>query len=299
MTKNAVFALSAVLLSVGAAGVLSLKRAPDGKVPVKVPVPTLRAPSAAALTPPPKDEIGATCETIGLMVQTAIGPKENGFEPLPFMGFTRTRLAVRLVLPSKGIFDLNADRSKVDVFRDDRGTDMLARSTDSFQSSPIEMSPTLAEDGGSVVFIVGSDKIPAGNASQLEMKGTVALHVATRKVEFRADDVQFQPGQVVELGPYHLEIVSSGPSDWDPRWSLEVRSSVDLAPIIAWQVVAPDGEVVDMSPTMSMSGMGTWQQTVAGEKTLDHGSLVITAWADARTLEVPFALTTGVGLGDS
>jgi hypothetical protein len=47
---------------------------------------------------------------------------------------------------------------------------------------------------------------------------------------------------------------------------------------------------------MSMSGMGSWQQTLELDEPVVRASLRITRWTDLRTVEVPGEVSAGFGL---
>ena len=45
-----------------------------------------------------------------------------------------------------------------------------------------------------------------------------------------------------------------------------------------------------------MSGGGTWHQSLSCAEPTGPVTLVVERWADARTLEVPFDVSVGLGL---
>ena len=256
------------------------------------------SPTAAAVAVPPSvaDDPAhdGMFEAVGVMVNAPIRDGENGFDDLAFAGsFARTRVAVRMRFPEGGLFELDRKSCSVSRFVDDRGTDLLGED-DMF--GPIEMMPEIADDGSWVVFIIASPVLPAAGASRLDVAGTVAVRAATEREVVESRDVAFAEGSVVELGDYSLEVKSSGPSEWSDDWTFTVKTRDDLSSVISWVAIDGDGNEHALQPTMSMRGMGTWEQTLSCDTPLDRVTLRVEAWADARRVEVPFEVSTGLGL---
>ena len=255
------------------------------------------APQTAGLLPicPPRPTTptqASTGEVVGLMVHAPTANSTEHFERLGFAGtFNRSRLAIQLHHAPGGIIDLLADESTVEWFGDDKGTNLVDPDG---MFGPLEMMPDIAEDGGSLVFVVGSNRSPHAQASRLEARGTIVAVCATATAKHRAE-VTFKKGEKFQLGPYAFEITNVGKSDWSEGWTLELTSKTDLASIITYSLVA-NGAEEELRQSMSMSGMGTWQQTLEREAAIEKGTLQIECWSDPAKVELPFAVSAGLGL---
>jgi hypothetical protein len=159
------------------------------------------------------------------------------------------------------------------------------------------MMTRTSEGGQHLVFSIPSDRLPHAEAARVRVKGVLGLQVATETASYTAKGVVLQSGEDVSIGDHALRIESVGPNEWmGEGYSLTVSSSSDLAGILAWAFVLPDGTEVPLSPSMSMSGMGQWQQTLNYDRELEEIALRITSWKDLRKISVPFELATGLGL---
>ena len=293
-----ILALLTTLLVFAGAGVVLLRGHSD---------PAGQASSAAgrqgATTPTspaaPRGDAGAV-RPVGLMINA---PTHTGKDPasddtfgveLAFFGtFERTRLALELHYPQGGIIDLAGDSSSLTLFQDDMGGDLLKKES-SF--GVFEMMPRISDDGRYLVFVVPSDRLPQANATKVRAKGAVAAVVATRAQTFDAVGVKLAEGSEFSVGGYDFEITEAGDSDWGDGRSITVKTKRDTNAILRYALVGPDGEEVELSPTMSMSGMGTWNQTLDYEAGFDQATFRVEVWQDMREVEVPFDVEAGFGL---
>ncbi|MEM7309070.1 MAG: hypothetical protein AAF682_20470 [Planctomycetota bacterium] len=245
-------------------------------------------------------ESPAVVKPVGLMINAPVHTGEDpalednfGVELAFFGTFERTRMALELFYPKGGIIDLDNEASTLSLFEDDRATD-LRKEDEHF--GPFEMMPRMSEDGRYLAFVVPSDKLPDKNASKLYAKGVVAVRVATRAAEFDAEGVLFDEGTELSLGDFDFEITEAGPSSWGDGHSITLQTDRDTVRIVRYAFVDADGNEHELSPSMSMSGMGTWQQTLESDEELGRGTLRIECWQDMHTVEVPFEAEAGLGL---
>lgn len=250
---------------------------------------------------PPADPTVPGVRAVGLMINA---PTTTGDEPaddgnawsvdLAFFGtFERTRLALELTYPEGGIIDLRNEESTLAVFEDDKGKNLIK---DEQHFGPFEMMPRISEDGRHLVFVLPSDELPFASASRLHAAGEVALLVADESATFTAADVHLTPGTTFEAGDFAFEIKEAGKSSWGDGYSLTLVSEKDLAPIVSYGLRTQDGRVLPLEPSMSMSGGGTWHQTLEVEEPVQRGDFVVECWQDSRTVMVPFEVSTGLGL---
>jgi hypothetical protein len=253
---------------------------------------------AAAREMPRPDDAGPV-RVAGLMINAPV----HGSDPastdrfdvdLAFFGtFERTRLALELELPDGGILGIDGEASAVERFHDDRGTD-LRKKDDSF--GPFEMMPRVSADGRYLVFHLPSDKLPATGARELFAAGTVAVQVAHDAETFTTAELALAKGTTFSAGGYAFEIQEVGDSAWGDGRSITLRTKRDPVAVVRYALLAADGTEIELSPSMSMSGMGSWQQTLDAETTPARARFVVEAWQDLETVELPFEVTAGMGL---
>lgn len=234
--------------------------------------------------------------TINTPVHTGVDPSSDddfGVELAFFGTFARTSLAIEYRHAAGGMLELDGEASRLERFTDDRGTD-LANEDAPF--GPFDTMARVSEDGRHIVFVVPSDALPAAGATGVTAAGVLAVRCGSRKEDVASETVALRKGGTLAVGGHELAIREVGPSQWGEGHALTLESRTDLAAIEAWTLVLPDGREVEASPSMSMSGMGTWQQTLELEEPVERASLRIARWADLRTIEVPFEVSAGLGL---
>jgi hypothetical protein len=228
-------------------------------------------------------------------VHTGAAPASDdafGVELAFFGSFARTSVAVELARGAGGIIGIDDERCRLARFSDDRGTDLAKK--DAFPG-PFEM-PRVSDDGRHLVFTVASETLPDPAATRLALGGVLALRVATEQETFVAEDVELVEGTRFTVGSFELEVTANGPSEWSDGHSLTLSSRRDLTTIVSWSLVLDDGTELSLRPSMSMSGMGRWEQTLQLEREVARADLRIACWKDLQTLEVPFELSAGLGL---
>jgi hypothetical protein len=216
-----------------------------------------------------------------------------GFERAFFGSQAATSLAIEHARAAGGLLGIDDGRSRVTRFEDDTGKSLL-REKEAF--GPFEMLPRVAEDGRHLVFVIPSDTLPDPAAQRIFASGVAALKVATKQADFVAADVLLQEESRFSVGGFEFEIERIGPSEWSDGQALTLVSKKDLAAISGYALVLADESEVELKPTMSMSGMGTWQQTLEFTSAPERASVRIRCWTDLATEEVPFAVEAGIGL---
>lgn len=280
--------LFGILLFAAVVGFVSFNQSDDTVEPTQRPPAGVRA-SAQSPT---------SVRPVGLMINapTRLG-EETGDDwnvDLAFLGtFSKTRLALELDFPAGGIIELSSDESTLSFFQDDKGTDLMTDEPVWF--GPFEMMPRISEDGRNMVFVVGSNELPRHDASRLQAKGSVAVMVADETETWTADDVAIQPGTTFTVGSYEFEITETGKSDWSEGWTFTIVTQTDTAPVVRYALVK-GGEELELRETMSMSGGGTWHQSLEVDQELSAADFLIEVWSDPRTVQVPFDVSAGLGL---
>ena len=158
------------------------------------------------------------------------------------------------------------------------------------------MMPRIAEDGRSMLFVVGSKKTPSPNAASLFAEGTLSLWLSDASVEYRSETVRLEAGNTIAIGPYTFEVQSTAKSEWGDGWATTLVTREDPRAITAWTLIDEDGTRHEWSNNMSMDGGGFWHRTLESEQAITKAVVEIEAWENPRKLELPFRVESGLGL---
>jgi hypothetical protein len=288
-------ALAALL---GGAGVVAL----SGGSPPPAPLPATLSPLAtrARAGAGAGRDAAPAVRVAGLMINS---PTHTGADPasdetygvdLAFFGtLERTRLALELTRPEGGLLGLDDGASFLARFADDRGTDLSASES---PFGPFEMLPRVSADGRHLVCVIPSSKLPDARATHLSAAGTLGLRVATRSETFTAPDVALAAGSRFSVAGFDFEVESAGKSQWGQGQEVTLVARRDLSAIRRWFLVTPEGAELALRPSMSLSGGGTWSQTLELELELPRAGVRVECWQDLSTVLVPFEVEAGLGL---
>ncbi len=292
--------LVAALLILVSVGVLTLdKDASETGLPAtRSPLPESAA--HASTKPRPIPSASGPVRVVGLTINT---PVHTGADPasddpfgveLAFMGsLERTRLALEFEHAEGGILGIDDDACALDSFRDDRGTDLIKKD-DPF--GPFEMMSRVADDGRHLVFTIPSDVVPARGASRLFAEGTLAVQVAQRSETFTTDEISLAAGTEFTVGGFDFRVTQVGDAQWGDGSEITLETKRDTVSIVRYALVSPDGTQHALEPSMSFSGMGSWQQGLRADEVPARGRLEIEVWQDLSIEKVPFQVETGLGL---
>ena len=242
----------------------------------------------------------ATVRVAGLMVNS---PTHTGSDPssddqfgvdLAFFGtFDKTRVALEIAYPAGGIIDIDSDASSITRFEDDRGTSLIKEDN---HFGPFEMMPRMSEDGRYVVFVLPSDKLPYSGAKSIQAEGVAGLRIANDARKFTSDIVALEEGSSFSTGGYEFEITEVGKASWGEGFSVTLKSETDTNAILSYSLVDEKGEEQELRTTMSMSGGGSWNQTLEYDRAVPAAGFRVECWQDLKTVKVPFNIEVGLGL---
>lgn len=220
---------------------------------------------------------------------------DGGFGPeLAFFGtFARTSVAIEYTRDAGGLIGMDPEACTLTHFADDHGTNLVGETS---VFGPFETNPRISEDGKHILFTVPSETLPHGAAAHVIAQGELGLLVGSKTQAVDSEAFDLEAGESLEVGPLAFEVTEVGPSAWGDGHSITLSSRTGLSEVVSWALVLDDGSVVDLSPSMSMSGMGTWQQTLDFDREVEHARLRVTRWTDLQHVKVPFEVSTGLGL---
>ena len=257
----------------------------------------VHVPLSAPPPPPPRPTRTAgeaQVRVVGAMINGPTRAQLGGQAQLAFLGsVSKTRLALEVSLPAGGIIDVDESASVLAAFRDDRGTDLAA--AEGF-TGPFESMAEIAEDGRSAVVIVASEALPAEGSSRLDAEGTLVLTTASVQKTHVAALVELRPGVRFALGSHLFEVTEVGPQQWSEQWSFTVATDSDANAIVSWTITDGEGREHEATPWMTMSTGERTEQSLSCDEILGPATITVRAWDNARRVQVPFSISSGLGL---
>jgi len=243
-----------------------------------------------------------TMDVMGVrVVAPAHGDENTGLRA--FNWSAGTTLAVLLEKPAGNLIELDTDASTVDVMTDDLGNDLLEGEGDGWAEPGFGMSPTISDDGTAAMFEIEGLSLPAENAKSVTAKGTLVVVSAKGTNEVEGDTAELGEGASLAVAGVTFKVNSAGASDWDPEtYEVEFETKDDVSSI-ASLVFQVNGKPVEAQRGFtSRMGWGNqittqwgyrFEAPVEGEVTL-----VAEVYEGLEKTEVPFELTTGLGLSE-
>lgn len=234
----------------------------------------------------------------GVLAQRKLDMPSQFGSRMPFPGSNaQVRLAIEYTSPTNDLIDWVHGECEITLFSDDRGTDLIDPD-DAF--GPFEMMPTLSEDKDKLAFILQSSKAISPGAGTIRAEGSIVLRRASERGTHRSKPVYLEPDAHVVCGPFDMEVTQAGPSQWSDGWEVTLQTGDDLGSVIAWSFVDEQGTRIELSPSSSISGMGTWAQSLTlPAEPETKGTLEMECWKDARSETVSFRVESGLDVGAS
>ncbi|MEM6675252.1 MAG: hypothetical protein AAF726_20560 [Planctomycetota bacterium] len=230
----------------------------------------------------------------GVMVNHAIDREGEEMPELAFQGtFARTKVALIVDNPAGGIIGVDRGASSVDAFTDDTGTSLVDPDN---PFGPFGFGERIVKDGARVALELESQIAPSHEARSITASGTIHLRTAHEKRTETSKTGLFKKGEVFQCGNRTFEVVDEGPSGWSSGYEIEVQTNEDIEAIVRWWIVEPDGQEIALEPMSTMTFGKTSRVPLVASQWLATGRIGVEAWHDATTVEVPFEVTTSVGM---
>lgn len=205
--------------------------------------------------------------------------------------------------PEGGVIGLDADASTIAVFCDNRGNSLLASASKRGRAtSPIGGFPVIAGDGSAVRFEVEGSQLPAADATAIAVEGSLRLRLASGKTSHQHDGAILAAQQPISAGPIAGKVTKVGAPEWgDAKLQVELTFPMALEQLAGVRFLTPEGKAIKASQSSSMSmGRGaktTTMLTFDLAAKVERATVVFDVWTDLREVDVPFAVSTGLGLG--
>lgn len=244
-----------------------------------------------------------TIELRGLSIASpGHGDSMDGAQP--FNNRLGTHVALMVIAPAGGLLSFNSDASKVSLFQDDKGKNLLVSTKKDAMKAGFNPFPQLSKDSKACMLEIESSELPTRGAAGVTVAGEAVLSVATQKQEFNVENVALKPGTKFKAGPLNFEIGKCGKPDFGGGdWPFEVefefkQSSASLA---ALKFVDASGVEIpsDAGGKSSVSFAGNVMSESASyrlKKPADTVKIIATFWMDMKDVAVPFNLKVGPGL---
>jgi hypothetical protein len=232
----------------------------------------------------------------------APGPEE---EMRAFNWTPGVTVALLVNVPGGGVIDVEDDVSKLTVFRDDKGKDLLKSGGGEgvFERAGFGMMPQISKDGRLVLLEAQAPGCPTKGAAALRLSGEAVLRVASKTEEFAAQNVAIKPNTPIQAGPIPFTVFSVGKPDfggeeYQLQVGLQARKEVSSVADIRFFDAA--GKKLEVQRSMTSSTGDGVNATVQWLYLLkdkpDAVKVVITYWTDMRQVRIPFDLSVGLGL---
>jgi len=259
----------------------------------------------AAGDSPPKEkaqeQITVTVQGVQIIGEDYKGELIGGSDP----GITVALLAL---IREREIVQLKRERSKLEVFQDDRGTDLLL----GLERSPFGFSFLPSTDRRAVAFEVASGQIPAARATHLTIAGTLCVEVGVNKKTVTFESLPMRAENKITLGSITYTITQMGDNEMlergfrqrQPRMVVILEGPSDFPDIIEVKFFDEEGTeipsldfpwafAVDLDEDRVTQG----SRTILLRRIVDPATVQVTYWAEKRHVIVPFNLKVTLGPG--
>jgi hypothetical protein len=229
--------------------------------------------------------------------------KDEEVDKPAFFATPGTALVLVCRPPEGGVIALDTDASTIAVFRDDRGNSLLASASKRGRAeSPIGGFPVIAGDGSAVRFEVEGSQLPAADATAIAVEGSLRLRLASGKTSHQHDGATLAVQQPISAGPIAGKVTKVGAPEWgDAKLQVELTFPMALEQLAGVRFLTPEGKAIKASQSSSMRmGIGaktTTTMTFDLAAKVERATVVFDVWTDLREVDVPFAVSTGLGLG--
>lgn len=212
-----------------------------------------------------------------------------------------TRIALLVTSKDKAIVNVDKDGSKVTALADEEGTD-FTKAKGRFGRGGAKFGfPNFSDDQKAMMVDVESAGIPAKGSKELNLKGELAIAVASKSEMKKSKVVELKKGAKVVVGDHTFEVEKTGKPDWgeDPL-SISFKSSVSHKDFKEVVFHDAEGNVIESSRSssgsMGMFGKRTYTVTFNLKKKVDKIILGLDEWSDLEVIKVPLDLKIGTGL---
>lgn len=243
-----------------------------------------------------------TIEARGLSVAgDGYGEFMNGVQP--FNNNLGTRVALLVQAPAGGLLKFDSDKSKVAVFQDDKGKDLLKAKKNSFRGPGFGAFANISKDTKACIVEVESSELPTKGSAGVTISGEAVFTFATQKKDFEAPNVNMKSGTMFKASDLNFEIKKVGKADFDAEnWPVEVEFAFkqNTSKLAGLKFVDASGAEIqsERAGSSSMHFGNSVSESISFKlkKPAETVKVIATFWMDMKDISVPFNLKVGPGL---
>jgi hypothetical protein len=211
----------------------------------------------------------------------------------PFNWSPGTTISALVVLPKGGLISVVDKESKLTHYADNKGTDLL-KAKGKFSRPRISANSfNISKDKKACVIEIQSPGLPA--------KGIVTFKTGSTKKTFTQKNIAVKAGTKIDAGPVKFTILKTGKPQWgNAPLSVTLKATQDISNIDKMRFLDAAGKVIKTSGggTMTSRNFGNFnvEKNILFPAKATSFTIEITYWMDAKTVKVPFKLTTSLGM---
>ncbi len=252
----------------------------------------------AAAAPVWAGDVAPTVKACGIRIAAEGYGGDQGLRP--FNWFKGTTVALLVEAPQGGLISYDDNASELTKLVDDKGTNLLVKA--GFSTPGLSGFGEVSEDGKAMIVEAVGGEVPQAGAKTIQAQGKIVAQMATKKQTHTVNDVKLAKGGKIQAGPVDLTIEEVGKPGWgDMPMQVSLKADRDLTDIAAVRFLDEQGKAIESesagSSRMSFGDQVTVTREYRLAREVEAVTVEIDVWTDLRTVEVPFDVTTGVGLG--
>ncbi len=206
---------------------------------------------------------------------------------------------VATIAPASGkIVSIDQFDSKVETFTDDRGTDLLAAQSVSPFNKPGFGTLDAKESFANVEIQAAG--LPARGATALNITGKLSVKVAEGTKMFTIENVAITNGTHFTCGDLAISITKAGMSKAmfsnKEAFSVTFASATDLECLSSLEFFDAQGNQIEAQKNSWGGGLGSYFMEYTLKQSAARAKIVATCWTNLKTVEIPIAIKTGMGL---
>ena len=209
-----------------------------------------------------------------------------------------TAVAVLVESPRGGLIKISPNKSKLESFTDDKGTNLIGKGR--FGADGIGSFPRISQDGKAGLIEINGSKIPASGATAIKGKGTLQVALATTKKKLKSKKFVVKDGAKITVGKMNFVIKKTGKPDFgDNPFQITFETKNDLATVHEFRFEDASGKAIKSQPAgtsrFGFNNNFTINISHSFERKLSECVMVLDVWTDMRDVKVPFDFSAGIG----
>lgn len=234
-----------------------------------------------------------TAQVTYLYVRKPLPPKKA--PPGGFFDKGGAGLGVTLTAPGKYVLGLDTKASKLDHFRDDKGTKLFTPG--GFGMGWLSESPQISPEGDQCTISVNATAPPAKGALKIEVKGTVILKCGSDEKKSDKKEIAIKKNQKETVGDFTVTVSNDGSMFGTPQLFI-----VSDKPNLKGVEMTDDkgGEIKPFFPpsrgAFQDAGKTKYGLAVTLPKKMTAVTVKVIYFSKTEDVEAPLDLSIGVGL---